>query len=58
MQANCLRDDVYDVMMWQLACAGSDGLAGLSPEDTPVRNSMQQLGFDLLEEPAIIDEAK
>ena len=58
MKANCLRDDVYDVMMWQLACGSCDGLAGLSPDNTPVRNSMQQLGFDLLQEPAIMDEAK
>ena len=26
MRANCLRGDVYDVMMWQLACAACDGL--------------------------------
>ena len=41
MKSNCLREDVYDVMMWQLACGSCDGLAGLSPDDTPVRNSMQ-----------------
>lgn len=58
MQANCLRADVYDIMMWQLACGCNDGLAGLTPDDTPVRNSMQQLGFDLMLEPALLDEAK
>ena len=41
MQKVCLRDDVYDIMMWQMACASSDGIAGLSPDDTPVRNAMQ-----------------
>ena len=51
MQHVSLRNDVYDVMLWQIACAGNDGLAGLSPDETPVRNAMQQLGFDLLAEP-------
>ena len=53
MQKVSLRDEVYDIMIWQMACAGNDGLTGLSPDDTPVRNAMQQLGFDLLAEPAI-----
>jgi len=26
MQAVCLRDDVYDLMLWQIACASFDGL--------------------------------
>lgn len=51
MQQVCLRDDVYDTMTWQLACSSFDGLQGLSPEDTPVRNVLQQLGFDLLANP-------
>ena len=58
MKANCLRNDVYDVMIWQLACATCDGLEGLSPEDTPVRNSLQQFGFDLMTHPALVDVAK
>lgn len=57
MQQVCLRDDVYDTMTWQLACAAFDGLQGLSPEDTPVRNMMQQLGFDLLASPEIGEHA-
>ena len=58
MQHVCLRADVYDVMLWQLACASFDGLEGLSPEDTPVRNAMQQLGFDLLAKEQIAEMAK
>ena len=53
MQGVVLRHDLYDIMIWQLACAGFDALQGLSPDDTPVRNSMQQHGFDLLANPAI-----
>ncbi len=48
MRNVCLRDNVYDMMCWQMACASFDGLQGLSPDETPVRNSMQQLGFDVL----------
>ena len=53
MQHVCLRDDVFDVIVWQISAASCDGLQGLSPEDTPVRNVMQQMGFDLLANPAI-----
>lgn len=41
MSGVMMRDDIYDLMTWQLACSSCDGLEGLSPEDTPVRNSMQ-----------------
>ena len=53
MQGVVLRHDLYDIMIWQLACAGFDALQGLSPDDTPVRNSMQQHGLDMLANPAI-----
>ena len=58
MKANCLRGDVFDIMMWQISCATCDGLTGLTPENTPVRNSLQSKGFELMQEPAIIDLAK
>lgn len=58
MQHVCLRDDVFDLIVWQISCASCDGLKGLSPEDTPVRNAMQQLGFDLLANPAITEKAR
>ena len=57
MKDVCLRNDVYDVMTWQLACASFDGLEGLSPEETPVRNSLQQLGFDILAHPSVAEHA-
>ena len=34
------RDDVFDIITWQVACAGADAITGLSDDDTPVRNSM------------------
>ena len=58
MKANCLREDVFDIMMWQISCATCDGLTGLTPEDTPVRNRLQSFGFELMQVPAIVDLAK
>lgn len=58
MQGVHLRDDVYDLMIWQLACASYDGIQGLSPEDTPLRNSLQLLGFDLLSKPQVVEHAR
>ena len=57
MKGIVLRDDVFDLCMWQVACAGSDGLAGLSPDDTPFRNATQQLGLDLLADAEIQEGA-
>jgi len=41
MKGVCLRDDVYDTIIWQGACASFDGIQGLRPNETPVRNAMQ-----------------
>ena len=33
MKGVSLRDDVYDVMLWQLSCSSSDAIAGEGDEE-------------------------
>ena len=57
MRDVCLRDDVYDIMQWQMACGAFDSILGLSPDQTPVRNAMQQEGFNILADEKIAENA-
>ena len=60
MKGVCLRNDIYDVMIWQLACASTDAIAGEGDEEDqcPVRMSMQQLGFDLMAQAEFLETCK
>ena len=53
MSAMCLRADVFDVMMWQLACGAMDALQGEgdSEETTPVRTCMMRVGMGYIARP-------
>ena len=55
----CLRDDVFDIMTWQLACAGFDGLKGEgeTDEEAPVRAAMLKEWIDMVAKPVIREEA-
>ena len=44
MRDLCLRDDVYDVMLWQMACGSADCIRG-KEDDTTFRNAAQLVGF-------------
>ena len=56
----CLRDDVFDVMMWQLACGGFDALKGEgnTEEGTPVRTALMKEGMGFFDRPVIQETAK
>ena len=62
MQGVCLRDDIYDVMIWQTSCASCEAIAGHgnqeTEEETPLRTAMQLMGFNLMIEPAFLEVAK
>lgn len=40
MQGVCLRDDIYDLMIWQIACGSCDAIQGKSDDEAPVRSAM------------------
>lgn len=60
MSSMCLRNDVFDIMMWQLACGAFDTLKGEgdTPEGTPVRTSMMNVWKVFLDRPDIADALK
>ena len=60
MKDMCLKDDVYDVMMWQLACGAFDALKGEGNTEagTPVRTAMLKEGMRIVARPEVLDEAK
>ena len=53
MSNMCLKEDVFDVMMWQLACGAMDALQGEgdTEEETPVRTTMMRVGMDFIARP-------
>ena len=55
MSGMCLRDDVFDTMMWQLACGSFDALKGEgnTEEGTPVRTAMMKEGMGILDVPVV-----
>ena len=59
MSAMCLREDVFDIEMWQLACAAFDALKGEgnSEETTPVRTAMMKEGMKCATNPAFAEAA-
>ena len=60
MKDMCLRDDVFDVMMWQLACGSFDGLKGEgnTEEGTPVRTAMMREGMGIVARPEVAEAVK
>ena len=60
MKDMCLRDDMFDVLMWQLASGAFDALKGEgnTEEGTPVRTALLKEGLWIVAEPVVLDEAK
>ena len=59
MSNMCLREDVFDVMMWQLAAGSMDALQGEgdTEEGTPVRTTMMRLGMSWIAKPEFVEAA-
>ena len=60
MSAMCIREDVFDVEMWQIACAAFDALKGEgeTEETTPVRTTMMKTGVRCASDERSIDAVK